>query len=124
MSAVVEFTKLVISATLRTQKSTTGRDTRKANHTAILPMTPVCDNMNTLLSKARRRLTWCGFSEDERSIANKLAREEKVCFSGCQVCTKCKLTIRKRQNEPEPMGKEEAESKKDPTLPVNNTLHS
>ncbi|KAL6719248.1 hypothetical protein ACLMJK_003485 [Lecanora helva] len=41
-------------------------------------------------------------SKDERSIANKLAREEK------------------RQNEPEPMGREEAESKKDPTLPAIN----
>ncbi|KAL8829214.1 MAG: hypothetical protein Q9191_002138 [Dirinaria sp. TL-2023a] len=41
-------------------------------------------------------------SKDERSIANKLAREEK------------------RQSEPEPQGKETRESKIDPTLPAKN----
>ncbi|MCJ1483593.1 hypothetical protein MMC06_003761 [Schaereria dolodes] len=41
-------------------------------------------------------------SKDERTIANKLAREEK------------------RQNEPEPISKEAAESQKDPTLPARN----
>ena len=56
--------------------------------------------------------------EDERSIANKLAREEKVCSANSQPCATSQLTNLKRQNEPEPMGKEEAESKKNPTLPV------
>ncbi|MCJ1261566.1 hypothetical protein MMC22_001431 [Lobaria immixta] len=41
-------------------------------------------------------------SKDERSIANRLAREEQ------------------RQNEPEPISKEAAESQKDPTLPARN----
>ncbi|KAI9821771.1 MAG: hypothetical protein M1827_002352 [Pycnora praestabilis] len=41
-------------------------------------------------------------SKDERSIANKLAREEK------------------RQNEPEAEAQEVTESKKDPTLPAKN----
>ncbi|KAK0511999.1 hypothetical protein JMJ35_005127 [Cladonia borealis] len=41
-------------------------------------------------------------SKDQRTIANKLAREEK------------------RQNEPDPVGQEEAEFKKDPTLPARN----
>ncbi|KAF6234074.1 hypothetical protein HO173_007904 [Letharia columbiana] len=41
-------------------------------------------------------------SKDERSIANKLAREGK------------------RQNEPEEISKEAAEYKKDPTLPAKN----
>ncbi|KAL9635979.1 MAG: hypothetical protein Q9164_003118 [Protoblastenia rupestris] len=41
-------------------------------------------------------------SKDERSIANKLAREEK------------------REKEPEPKSKEAAESQKDPTLPAKN----
>ncbi|MCJ1369075.1 hypothetical protein MMC20_000283 [Loxospora ochrophaea] len=41
-------------------------------------------------------------SKDERSIANKLAREEK------------------RTKEPEPISKEAAESQKDPTLPARN----
>ncbi|KAL8740785.1 MAG: hypothetical protein Q9190_006549 [Brigantiaea leucoxantha] len=41
-------------------------------------------------------------SKDERSIANKLAREEK------------------RKNEPEPISKEAADSQADPTLPAKN----
>ncbi|MCJ1227927.1 hypothetical protein MMC12_004586 [Toensbergia leucococca] len=41
-------------------------------------------------------------SKDERSIANRLANEEK------------------RSNEPEPISKEAAESQKDPTLPARN----
>ncbi|KAM0797103.1 hypothetical protein BDR22DRAFT_864855 [Usnea florida] len=41
-------------------------------------------------------------SKDERSIANKLAREEK------------------RESEPEKISKEAAESQKDPTLPAKN----
>ncbi|KAI9836414.1 MAG: hypothetical protein M1819_001444 [Sarea resinae] len=41
-------------------------------------------------------------SKDERTIANKLAREEK------------------REKEGEPVGPEEAESKKDATLPAKN----
>lgn len=43
-------------------------------------------------------------TEDERSIANQLAREEK------------------RQNEPEPEAPEVTESKKDSTLPVSVSL--
>lgn len=42
--------------------------------------------------------------EDERSIANKLAREEK------------------RQGEPEPQSAETTESKKDSTQPVSHSL--
>ncbi|KAL8924572.1 MAG: hypothetical protein Q9172_002606 [Xanthocarpia lactea] len=41
-------------------------------------------------------------AEDERSIANKLAREEK------------------RQNESEPISKEARDSQVDPTLPAKN----
>ncbi|MDI1486406.1 MAG: hypothetical protein OHK93_005634 [Ramalina farinacea] len=41
-------------------------------------------------------------SKDERSIANKLAREEK------------------REKEPEPMSQEAKESQQDPTLPAKN----
>jgi len=41
-----------------------------------------------------------------------------VCLLDSQLRTMHQLTALKRQNEPEPMGKEEAESKKDPTLPV------
>ncbi|MCJ1465018.1 hypothetical protein MMC07_003633 [Pseudocyphellaria aurata] len=41
-------------------------------------------------------------SKDQRTIANKLAREEQ------------------RENEPEPISKEAAESQKDPTLPARN----
>ena len=55
------------------------------------------------------------FTEDERSIANKLAREEKV--RNClQIRTL--LTASQRQNESDFISEEAADSQKDPTLPV------
>jgi len=61
-------------------------------------------------------------TEDERSIANKLAREEKVPKLECCECAVQMLTVSKRQNEPDPISKEAAESQKDPTLPVSALL--
>lgn len=57
-------------------------------------------NSNSLPQKNTKRLTGIFSAEDERSIANKLAREEK------------------RENEPEDEDFEVTQSKKDPTLPV------
>ena len=59
-------------------------------------------------------------AEDERSIANKLAREGKVSCQSLKL--EIWLTVPKRESEPEEISKEAAESQKDPTLPVSISL--
>ncbi|KAI4252568.1 MAG: hypothetical protein LQ352_004230 [Teloschistes flavicans] len=74
-------------------------DTKKANPTAIWPMTPVREAYSSLGARSPRAYHHRP-AEDERSIANKLAREEK------------------RQNEPEQISQEAKDSQIDPTLPA------
>lgn len=83
-----------------------------------------------------QRNKWFWFklwTEDQRTIANKLAREEKVCCFIVPSSISNWLRIRswhwltcarhlQRQNEPEPISKEAAESQIDPTLPVSLSL--
>lgn len=70
-------------------------------------------------------LTSLCFTEDERSIANKLDREAKVGVNGLQL----KLLVltltpsRQRENESEPISKEARDSQADPTLPVCISQH-
>jgi len=56
-------------------------------------------------------------AEDQRSIANRLAREEKVGESHCSTSLVL-TTVFQRQNEPEPKDEEAKLLQQDPTLPV------
>lgn len=117
--------KLEISGLLQIRKRTIRRDIRRGSLTAIWPMTPVCDTSAYLILHdvfhLNYELTLISL-EDERSIANKLAREEKV-YSTLNLSVARAEQVQ-RLGEPEPMGKEEAEFKKDPTLPVCWSLFS
>ncbi|KAL9588292.1 MAG: hypothetical protein Q9203_002890 [Teloschistes exilis] len=57
-------------------------------------------------------------SKDERSIANKLAREEKVRGSRYPCVTPKLIHSQQRQNEPEQISQEARDSQSDPTLPA------
>ena len=107
------------SATLQIRRSIRPSASRRAKRTATKQMILVRGIQTFDCSE---KLTPF-LLEDERSIANKLAREEKVHLSSCLRITQ-KLMKTQRQNEPDPISKEAAESQKDPTLPVGTQFFS
>lgn len=113
----VESTKPVINVTLKTLRSMRQSVTRRGSQTVIWLMTLVRNSMTAVMSSPSHSFHWlCNFRGSENYC-------EQVSTWGEGILDQMDLaflwlTGLKRQNEPDPMSQEEAESKKDPTLPV------
>ena len=113
----VESTKPVISVMLNTPRSMRQSDTKRGSRTVIWLMTPVRNSTIAVISSPSRSFNWlCNFRGSENYC-------KQVSTWGEGILDQMNLnflwlTYLKRQNEPDPMGQEEAEFKKDPTLPV------
>ena len=71
-------TKPVISVMSKTPRSMRQSDTKRGSQTVIWLMTLVRNSMTAVYLLQAIHYTDFAISEDQRTIANKLAREEKV----------------------------------------------